>query len=185
MTRLAVLPMDDRPVNYDYPRYLARAAGWELLQPPREWLGNPWRASRHTDLVDWLVRTAPQADGIILSLDTLAYGGLIPSRTSAEPTEAVLDRLGILRGLKAARPQQLILASSVILRISRANSSEEEKPYWATCGSRMFRLSYLEHKAEVGDASPDEIVEQERTRAQIPTEVYYDYRFRLPTPPAG
>ena len=176
MTRLAVLPMDDRPVNYDYPRYLARAAGWELLQPPREWLGNPWRASRHTDLVDWLVRTAPQADGIILSLDTLAYGGLIPSRTSAEPTEAVLDRLGILRGLKAARPQQLILASSVILRISRANSSEEEKPYWATCGSRMFRLSYLEHKAEVGDASPDEIVEQERTRAQIPTEVYYDYR---------
>jgi Protein of unknown function (DUF4127) len=176
MTRLAVLPMDDRPVNYDYPRYLARAAGWELLQPPREWLGNPWRASRHTDLVDWLVRTAPQADGIVLSLDTLAYGGLIPSRTSAEPTEAVLARLGILRGLKAARPHQLILASSVILRISRANSSEEEKPYWATFGSRMFRLSYLEHKAEVGDASPDEIVEQEKTRAQIPTEVYHDYR---------
>ena len=176
MTRLAVLPMDDRPVNYDYPRYLARAAGWEFLQPPREWLGNPWRASRHTDLVDWLIRTAPQADGIILSLDTLAYGGLIPSRTSSEPTEAVLARLGVLRDLKAARPHQLILASSVILRISRANSSEEEKPYWATFGSRMFRLSYLEHKAEVGDASPDEIAEQDVLRAQIPTEVYRDYR---------
>jgi hypothetical protein len=64
----------------------------------------------------------------------------------------------------------------VILRVSRANSSEEEKPYWATFGSRMFRLSYLEHKAEVGDASPDEIIEQSNLRAQIPAEIYQDYR---------
>ena len=48
MTRIAVLPMDDRPVNYDYPRYLARAAGLEILLPPRVWLGNPWRT--HTQL---------------------------------------------------------------------------------------------------------------------------------------
>ena len=72
MTRVAVLPMDDRPVNYDYPRYLARAAGLEILLPPREWLGNPWRASRHADLVDWLVQTAARADGLIVAIDTLA-----------------------------------------------------------------------------------------------------------------
>ena len=34
MKRIAVLPMDDRPVNYDYPRYLARAAGNSIQQPP-------------------------------------------------------------------------------------------------------------------------------------------------------
>jgi hypothetical protein len=176
MTRVAVLPLDDRPANYDYPRYLARAAGLEILLPPREWLGNPWRASRHADLVDWLARSAPQADGLIVALDTLAYGGLIPSRTSPEPTPAVLDRLAILRDIKAARPGHPILASNVVLRISRANSSEEEKPYWATYGSRMFRLSYLEHKAELGDASPDEVAERDALRAQIPDEVYQDYR---------
>jgi hypothetical protein len=176
MTRIAVLPMDDRPVNYDYPRYLSRAAGLEILLPPREWLGNPWRASRHADLVDWLIRTAPQADGMVVAIDTLAYGGLIPSRTSSESTETVLARLEILRRLKSARPQQPILASSVVLRISRANSSEEEKPYWATYGSRMFRVSCLEHKAALGDATPDETVERDALRAQIPDAVYHDYR---------
>jgi hypothetical protein len=176
MTRVAVLPMDDRPVTYDYPRYLARAAGFEILLPPRDWLGNPFRPSRHADLVGWLTTASREADATVVSIDTLAYGGLIPSRTSPESLDAVLARLRILRDLKTARPDQPILASSVVLRICRNNSSEEEKPYWATFGSRMFRLSYLEHKAEVGDGSPNEIAERDALREQIPNEVYRDYR---------
>jgi hypothetical protein len=148
----------------------------EVQLPPREWLGNPWRASRHAELVDWLARTAPQANGVIVAIDTLAYGGLIPSRTSSEPTAAVLARLGILRTLKASRPDLPILASSVLLRICRANSGEEEKPYWAMWGSRMFRLSLLEHKSEAGDASPAEGAECRRLRTEISEEVYDDYR---------
>jgi len=176
MKRVAVLPMDDRPVNYDYPRYLARAAGLEILLPPREWLGNPWRASRHAELVDWLARAAPGADAAVVAIDTLAYGGLIPSRTSPEPAETVLARLEILRRLRAAHPGKPILASSVVMRICRSNSSEEEKPYWATYGSRMFRLSSLEHKAELGDATPAEVAARDALRAEIPDEVYLDYR---------
>ena len=176
MNRVALLPMDDRPVNYDYPRYLVRAAGLDLLLPPREWLGNPWRASRHADLVDWLVRTAPEADALVVAIDTLAYGGLIPSRTSAEETEPVLARLKVLRSLHAARPERPILASSVVMRINRSDSSEEEKPYCATYGRRLFQLSFLEHKAELGDASPEEIEQRNALRADIPDEVYVDYR---------
>jgi hypothetical protein len=168
--------MDDRPVNYDYPRYLSRAAGLEVLLPPREWLGNPWRASRHADLVNWLVQVAHRADALIVAIDTLAYGGLIPSRTSSESTEAVLARLQALRGIHAAKPELPILASSVVMRINRSNSCEEEKPYCATYGSRLFRLSFLEHKAELGDASADEIAQRDSLRAEIPDEVYADYR---------
>jgi hypothetical protein len=176
MKRVAVLPMDDRPVTYDYPRILGRAAALEVLLPPREWLGNPWRESRHADLLDWLARTVPEADAAVVAIDTLAYGGLIPSRTSSEPAESVLARLEILRRLKAAHPGKPILASSVVMRISRIDSSEEEKPYWATYGSRMFVLSELEHKAELGDATPAEIGERDSLRANIPDEVYLDYR---------
>jgi hypothetical protein len=175
MTCVALLPLDDRPVNYDYPCYLARAAGLELELPPREWLGNPWRASQHVHLVDWLVQIAPRADALIVAIDTLAYGGLIPSRTSSEPAEAVLARLAVLRQIKAAQPRQPILASSVIMRISRHDSGEEEKPYWAIYGSRMFRLSYLEHKAALGEASPAETAEQATLREQIPDDMYEDY----------
>lgn len=174
--QIAFLPLDDRPVNYDAPRYLARAAGCEILLPEREWLGTPWRASQHEKLVDWCAQAALSADVLIVALDTLAYGGLIPSRTSCEVLESVLQRLAILRMVKKQRPALPIFASSVIQRISRADSSEEEKDYWAIYGSRMFRLSYLEHKQALGEADAAESVECAELRRSIPQEVYQDYR---------
>jgi len=172
---IALLPMDDRPVNYDYPSYLARLAGYELHLPPRDWLGNPWRESQHMRLVNWLTKEAESADVLIIALDTLAYGGLIPSRTSREPLEGVLERLSVLKEIKTNRPLLPIFASTVILRISRANSSEEEKDYWATYGSAMFRLSYLEHKISLGEASAQELAERSDLSKRIPREVYEDY----------
>ncbi len=173
--RLACLPLDDRPVNYDYPRELAAIAGLEIELPPREWLGNPWRPSKHAELVDWLEKAAAQADALLVALDTLGYGGLIPSRTSPESVEQVLERLSILKKIKARQPDLQILAYNVILRISRADSAEEEKGYWAEYGSRMFRLSTLEHKSELGEADEVETAERDVLRAQIPDPVYNDY----------
>lgn len=173
---VVLLPLDDRPVNYDHPRYLARLSGYELRLPPREWLGNPWRESQHARLMKWLLDEAPSAGILILAIDTLAYGGLIPSRRSLDSKEQVLERLAILREIKKQNPSLPIWASSVILRISRANSSEEEKDYWALYGSAMFRLSYLEHKRDLGQASSTEMLECESRRAQIPNDIYEDYR---------
>ena len=173
---IALLPLDDRPVNYDYPSYLARAAGCALQLPPREWLGTPWRESQHARLVNWLVQITASVDAVVLAVDSLAYGGLIPSRTSREPFDHVMEHLSVLRKIKSDRPDLTILASSVIQRISRANSSEEERDYWATYGSAMFRLSFLEHKIALGEASPEEGSEAVKLRKQIPSEVYDDYR---------
>ena len=150
---IVMLPLDDRPVNYDYPRLLASVAGVQVELPPREWLGNPWRGSQHEKLVDWLRQTASAADAVIVAVDTLAYGGLIPSRSSPDFFETAVQRLDVLTELKSSNPARSIYASSVIQRVSRANSSEEEKPYWAEYGSRMFRLSYLEHKSALDEAS--------------------------------
>jgi hypothetical protein len=172
----AILPLDDRPVTYDYPIYLARAAGYQAQLPSREWLGNPWRPSQPERLSAWLAKVAQTADVLIVAIDTLAYGGLIPSRTSSDPLPVVLERLGLLRQIKAARPGLSILASSVIQRVNRSNSGEEEKEYWAIYGARMFRLSYLEHKTALSLASAEEIGEAQNLRKQIPDEVYDDYR---------
>ncbi|MGE5223504.1 MAG: DUF4127 family protein [Omnitrophica WOR_2 bacterium] len=173
---IAILPMDDRPVNYDYPGYLGRAAGYDIQVPPREWLGNPWRASEHIRLIEWLAQAARSADALILAIDTLAYGGLIPSRTSSDPFEQVLKSVSIVKDIKTSRPGLPILASSVIMRISRHNSSEEEKAYWAIYGSRIFRLSVLEHRIALGEADQAEKNEAEGLRTQIPEDVYRDYR---------
>ena len=44
MSRVALLPLDDRPVNYDHPWWLGSAAGIDVIRPLREWLGSPLRA---------------------------------------------------------------------------------------------------------------------------------------------
>ncbi len=83
--------------------------------------------------------------------------------------------MSVIKKVKADRPKLPILASSVILRISRANSSEEEKDYWATYGSAMFRLSYLEHKINLGEASHKSRQRRADLSKRIPHEVYEDY----------
>ena len=175
MTRIAVLPLDDRPVNYDYPRELAAIAGLEVDLPDRQALGNPWRSSQHQELIRWLAMTAKEADSLLIAIDTLGYGGLIPSRTSSDSADQVLERLSILKTLKGKRPELKILAFNVIMRISRDNSAEEEKPYWAQYGKRMFRISYLEHKSRLQEANQSEIDEFSFLHEQIPAEVYADY----------
>lgn len=175
MNKIAILPLDDRPVNYDYPRLLAAIADMDVELPRREWLGNPWRNAQHEKLIAWLRDNAPIADALIVAVDTLAYGGLIPSRSSPDMLEMVTRRIEILRELRSSHPDKPIYASSVIQRVSRANSSEEEKPYWAEYGSRMFRLSYLEHKSILEEASAGEIAERDGLKREIPAEVYSDY----------
>ena len=176
LTTLALLPLDDRPVNYDQPWWLGRAAGIEVRRPPRDWLGNPFRRAQREHLADWLIDEGRTADGLVVAIDTLAYGGLIPSRQSVAPLAEIVGSLEPLRALRASRPQLPILACSILMRVSRSNSSEEEKPYWASHGADLFRLSYLDDKVGVGEANADEIAALRRLSRVVPAEVVADYR---------
>ena len=143
---VGIIPLDDRSVNYECLQMLGEAAGLTVLLPPKAWLGTPWRAGDMEKLGNWLARSAPSADALIVAVDTLGYGGLVNSRRSTDPTDAVMQRLALLRELKRTRPQMAILAFNVLMRITRGNDAEEEKAYWADYGARIFRLSYLEDR---------------------------------------
>lgn len=176
MTRVALLPLDDRPVNYDHPWWLGCAAGIDVVRPPREWLGSPLRSAAHERLVDWLRDEASSADGLVVAIDTLGYGGLIPSRQSTTAVEDVVSALEPLRAMRAARPSTPILAFSILMRVNRSNSAEEEKAYCATYGTDLFRLSYLDDKVGRGDADDGEVGERDRLAAAVPAEIVADYR---------
>ena len=176
MSRLALLPLDDRPVNYDQPWWLARAAGIDLVRPPREWLGSPLHQATQDRLADWLRDETSSADGFVVAVDTLAYGGLIPSRRSTTPVSEVANALEPLRSIRVARPSAPVFAFSVLMRVNRSNSAEEEKPYWATHGASMFRLSYLDDKSSRGDAGPAEAADRDELANSVPAEIVADYR---------
>ncbi|MBW7883219.1 MAG: DUF4127 family protein [Caldilineaceae bacterium] len=173
---VAIVPLDDRAVNYECLVMLGEAAGLHVLMPPKSWLGTSWRAGAVDELGAWLVDAAQQADAVIVAVDTLGYGGLVDSRRSSETLGTVMQRLEVLRSIKAARPETTVLAFNVLMRITRSNDAEEEKPYWATFGARMFRLSYLEDRAAMAVGTADEAEEIAALRREVPADLLADYQ---------
>ena len=82
--KLCVIPIDNRPVCYNLIQDIAKIdTSIELYMPPRKMLGGLTKDADIVGLYSWL-NQLPEVDAIVISLDTIAYGGLIPSRRSNE-----------------------------------------------------------------------------------------------------
>lgn len=143
--KIGFLPIDNRPVCYTLPVQIARLdRSIEFFIPERKLLGDLTMQADISGLFKWL-ENLPECDAIVLSLDTIAYGGLIPSRRSPETFEEIKDRIERLKEILATKHAK-IYAFSSIMRISNNNINEEEKEYWARWGKRIFDYSYQTHK---------------------------------------
>lgn len=137
--KIAFLPIDNRPVCYTLVKDIANIdKSIELYIPPRELLGDLTKTANIEQLILWLEKL-PQVDNMILSLDTLVYGGLISSRRSND----TLDELKLrLKRIKPLLYNKKVYAFSSIMRISNNNYNEEEKEYWSEYGKKIFEYSF-------------------------------------------
>ena len=159
--KIAFLPIDNRPVCYTLPKLIAGIdEDIEFSIPERELLGDLTKIADIDGLFEWL-ENLPQQDSLILSLDTLIYGGLIPSRRGKETLNELKLRLEKLKKILKNKGAK-IYAFSSIMRISNNNYNEEEKEYWSDYGKKIFEYSYNLHKN--GSAQTD-----------IPPEILKDY----------
>ena len=143
--KICFLPIDNRPVCYNLIKNIvAIDDDIELYLPPREFLGDLTKTANIEYLFKWL-KNVPKVDAIILSLDTIAYGGLISSRRSEESFEEIKSRVENLKNILKEKDAK-IYAFSSIMRISNNNYNEEEKEYWSTYGKKIFDYSYHTHK---------------------------------------
>ncbi|MFN3428854.1 MAG: DUF4127 family protein [Candidatus Sericytochromatia bacterium] len=174
MPTIAVLPLDDRPVTYDLPAQIGAIGGAAVLLPPRELLGNLERSADRQALGEWLLEVGPKADALVLAIDTLAYGGLIPSRRSTDTLADLLGYLAPLRRLKQDHPNLVLYAFNVTMRLSNSDVNEEEKPYWDRYGKLIYKWSFHRHRfAKTGDAEDGNIARE--TRKLIPDDIHQDY----------
>lgn len=90
-----------------------------------------------------MVENLQDIDAFVISLDTIAYGGLIPSRRSTDTFDEILERLN---RLKAILKGKKVFAFSSIMRISNNNINQEEKSYWDKWGKKIFEYSWNFHK---------------------------------------
>ncbi len=148
---IALIPLDERPVNTRYPAMLAAAAGIDLRMPPPELLSAHKRRADRRKLGEWLSQLAPTLDAVIVSAEMLGYGSLIASRTSHDSVFDILDRLELLRRLKRQRPDLQVLGFNTIMRISDFDGDVEEPDYWLHHGRQLFALSQLMDRALQGE----------------------------------
>ncbi|MFJ2503552.1 DUF4127 family protein [Microbacterium sp. NPDC087592] len=173
--RIALLPLDDRPVNVRLPGDVAAVAGVILDVPPAEILPSYRVAGDATALGAWLLdRVAdPATVHVVVSVDMLLYGGLIASRTSADTTREVLERLDVLREVRRRRPELPISAVSLVTRASNSYSAAEEPEYWREHGKEIHALGGDAHRLlDEADVLPlSELT-------PVPAEIVSDYSAR-------
>ena len=158
--RIAFVPIDNRPVCYTLPQIISQIDDtFELELPDRTYLGDLNRQADIENLFEWL-KGLSNLDGIVLSLDTLAYGGLIPSRRCPENFDEIKNRVERLKKILVDKNCK-IYAFSSIMRISNNNYNDEEKVYWAEYGKEIFKYSFNTHKngVEFSTTVPREILE--------------------------
>lgn len=167
---LLLLPLDDRPVNWQFPPLLARMAGETLLTPPHALLGNFLRAGQTGLLADWLAEKAEQASAAIISLDMLAYGGLVASRTAQCDRQAALAQLQLLPEIKARHPHLRISAFNVIMRLTITGADAVTRE----AGRDIFRYSIIRDQYQrLGDDSV--AAELNQLEARIPAPLLAEY----------
>ncbi|DAB06522.1 TPA: hypothetical protein CPT92_06375 [Candidatus Gastranaerophilales bacterium HUM_13] len=150
--KICFIPIDNRPVCYNLAKDIAAIdENIELFIPPREFLGDLTRSAGVNEIIEW-IENIPECDAMVISLDTIAYGGLIPSRRFTDSLEDIKSRL---KRLKPSLKNKKVYAFSSIMRISNNNYNEEEKEYWKDWGKKIFEYSY----SGVNDGIPQAILD--------------------------
>lgn len=162
--KICFIPIDNRPVCWEFAKLITDCDDdIELFIPPREMLGGLITQSDVNSIYDWLQKL-PMMDFMIVSLDTLAYGGLVASRRTPEDFEIIKRRVEKFKQVFKEKAVK-VFAFSSIMRISNNNFNIEEKEYWAKYGKKIFDYSYFTSKSGkwgmescVANLIPDDIL---------------------------
>jgi hypothetical protein len=166
---LALVPLDNRPCNARFPFQIASIAGDELLLPKPESLGDLHRAGDAQSAADWIA-TLPEVSALIVSIDMLAYGGLVFSRRTLTTKDEALARLEALRQFRRQRPSTPILAFNVLMRLAVTMDSDAA----ATNYYNIMRFARLADEAERFDSQY--LREQlQQVQSEIPPAALQEY----------
>lgn len=163
--KVLLIPLDDRPPCLQFPVRMGQIANVALVSPPRELLGRFTQFGQSDEIVAWLgQQDLRQFDAAIVSMDMLAYGGLVASRVHATPVSQAMQRVEIIKSLRWKAPQLKIYGSSVIMRLAPTADGKNE--------------AYREKLSKWAEISPytDEKELTTRLEKEIPTEALTDYQ---------
>ena len=165
--RIALVPLDDRPVCLQYPQMLAGLAHAEVVAPPIALLGRFTTPGDADAIAAWLrAQDWTTFDALIVSADMLAYGGLVASRVHRVGTATAIARLRVLRDIHAGRPDLPVYISSVIMRLAPTADGVNEA--WRESLARYAELA-------PGTSTDAEARDLAAATARVPPAALQDY----------
>lgn len=125
--KILLIPLDDRPPCLQFTERIGLIGNAEVVSPPKEMLGRFTDPGKSDQIVEWLKGLdLTSFDAAIVSVDMLAYGGLVASREYQVSEKTAADRLTVLQELKKRSPGLKIYAQSVIMRIAPTGGGKYE-----------------------------------------------------------
>jgi hypothetical protein len=175
MKKIVYVPLDERPCNYNFPVLLGEITEkYRLITPPMSIMGDKKIPADIGAIWQWLEKEVEDADGVILSFDTLVYGGIVPSRLHSLSLEECKSRLEKLKAIKLKKNIP-IYGFNLIMRCPKYSSSDEEPDYYEYFGKEIFRQGYIKHKLQLDIATEEEKTELQAIMKLIPQDVLNDY----------
>ena len=170
MKKIVYLPLDERPCNYSFVGFLSEEnANYRLARPTMEEMGDKKIPADYEKVKGFLLRECEDADYLVIAIDTLLYGGIIPSRLHHLDRETLAKRLQVLVDIKEKNPALTIYAFSLVMRCPCYSDCDEEPDYYGVCGLEIFEYGQNEHKFKDGKITEEEyLAEKERLKVCEP-----------------
>ena len=165
--KILFIPLDDRPPCLQFTKQMGKIGYADLITPPKELLGRFTRAGDTDKIIDWLkTQDLKTFAAAIISLDMVAYGGLVASRTNDVRTATAIKNIEVLKLLRKKAPALRVYAQSVIMRLAPTADGKNE----------TYRVA-LAKWAEVSVGNDDKSkTETKLLETKIPAEALANYK---------
>lgn len=146
--KILLIPLDARPPCLQFTVKMGLIAGCQVITPPGDLLGNFTVAGNPEAITRWLMAQDLESyDAAIISLDMLAYGGLVASRIYNVDRDIAMKRIQIIHEIKKRAPMLPLYGQSVIMRLAPTSDGKNEG--YRQQLSRWAEISpYPEYKTE-------------------------------------
>lgn len=176
MSKILYLPLDERPCNSVFPPKIFDSEDFRIISLPEKLKGYKKKGADIKEIARFVKESCKGADGAVLSLDMLIYGGLIPSRLHYQTDKCLCKQLSLLEKIKTDNPGMIIYGYSTIMRCPSYSSSDEEHEYYATYGRSIYLYGIYRHKEQLGLLTEDEL--NELKKLDIPPSYLDDFTKR-------
>ncbi|MFU0783131.1 MAG: DUF4127 domain-containing protein [Thermoanaerobacterium thermosaccharolyticum] len=173
--KVMYIPLDERPCNYIYPKMIMDISDIEMIEPTLDILGNKKSAADVDKLKDWIINNINDVSHLVVSVDMLLYGGIVPSRLHKMTFDECIKRLELIKELKTMNRNLKVYGFNLIMRSPSYNSSDEEPDYYEDYGEKIFQYGVLSDKLELNVAADEDISEYDKIKNQIPMDVLNDF----------